>query len=68
MQEQLEEAQSQLELTKRELKKHKESEGLLQAELEDVKEELSKHSSLMMGIWSMVWLAGTFLGWLYDVS
>ena len=43
MQEQLEEAQSQLELTKRELKKRKESEGLLQAELEDVKEELSKY-------------------------
>ena len=68
MQEQLEEAQSQLELTKRELKKRKESEGLLQAELEDVKEELSKHSSFTMGIWSMVWLAGTFLGWLYDIS
>ena len=47
MQEQLEDAQSQLERTKRELKKRKESEGLLQTELEDVKEELSKAVTIL---------------------
>ncbi|PVD27873.1 hypothetical protein C0Q70_10448 [Pomacea canaliculata] len=39
---QAEDLQSQLEHTKRELKKHKESESLLQTELEDVKEELGR--------------------------
>ncbi|XP_070190390.1 centrosomal protein of 290 kDa-like [Littorina saxatilis] len=40
--EQLEDVQSQLERSKRELKKRKEGEGLLQTEMEDVKEELSR--------------------------
>ncbi|KAK7503000.1 hypothetical protein BaRGS_00005626, partial [Batillaria attramentaria] len=40
--EQVEDLQSQLERTKRDLKKRKESEGLLQTELDDVKEELNR--------------------------
>ncbi|KAL8608881.1 hypothetical protein ACOMHN_056045 [Nucella lapillus] len=42
MAEQLEDVQAQVERSKRELKKRKESEGLLQTELEDVKEELGR--------------------------